>query len=258
MNEVPRRLRIRRIETLSTSLKIPTAAESTKHNKRFAPSFLEHDWYILKSLRACIDSFLALDRLTENAHVVVDMGCGDRPYESLFRSQECRYVGCDLMGELDVLLEPGQRVDLPDDFADGVVSFQVLEHVWDLDWYLGECRRILKPGGWLLLSTHGTWLYHAHPTDFRRWTRDGLLGELRDRQFVVDRVEGVVGPLAWTTQIRLLGIRHVLESLSVLGKVLLLPVIITMNLRMILEDRFTPNSIRENNACVYLTLCHKS
>ena len=150
-----------------------------------------------------------------------------------------------------------ERVDLPDDYADGVVSFQVLEHVWDLDWYLGECHRILKPGGWLLLSTHGTWLYHAHPTDFRRWTRDGLLEELRDRQFVVDRVESVVGPLAWTTQIRLLGIRHVLESLSFLGKMILLPVIMTMNLRMLLEDALTPDSIRNNNACVYVTLCRK-
>jgi len=242
---------------MSTSLKMPATKQSKKLNKRFAPSFWEHDWYILKSLRASIDSFLAIDRLTDDAHVVVDMGCGDRPYESLFQSQECWYIGCDLGGEPDVLLEPGRRVDLPEDFADGVVSFQVLEHVWDLDWYLGECHRILKPGGWLLLSTHGTWLYHAHPTDFRRWTRDGLLGELRDRQFAVDRVEAVVGPLAWTTQIRLLGIRHVLESLSVIGRMILLPVIMTMNVRMILEESLTPDSIRNNNACVYVTLCRK-
>ena len=85
----------------------------------------------------------------------------------------------------------------------------------------------------------------------------GLLGELRDRQFVVDRVEGVVGPLAWTTQIRLLGIRHFLESLSFLGKMILLPVIMTMNSRMILEEALTPDSIRNNNACVYVTLCRK-
>lgn len=74
---------------------------------------------------------------------------------------------------------------------------------------------------------------------------------------MVDRVESVVGPLAWTTQIRLLGIRHVLESLSFLGKMILLPVIMTMNLRMLLEDALTPDSIRNNNVCVYVTLCRK-
>jgi len=156
-----------------------------------------------------------------------------------------------------VLLEPGRPADLPGESADGVVSFQVLEHVWDLDWYLGECHRVLKPGGWLLLSTHGTWLYHAHPTDFRRWTRDGLVGELLERHFQVESVEGVVGPLAWTTQIRLLGIRHFLEPLSSFGRMILLPVSIVMNSRMILEDAITPTFIRNDNACVYVTLCRK-
>jgi hypothetical protein len=37
-----------------------------------------------------------------------------------------------------------------------------------------------------------------------------------------------------------------------------LPVISTfMNLRMILEEAMTPDSIRDDNACVYLTLCRK-
>jgi SAM-dependent methyltransferase len=234
-----------------------TVALLKQNNKRFAPSFLEHDWYILKSLRAAIDSFLAFERLTDKAQIVVDMGCGDRPYEPLFRTGECRYIGCDISGDVDILLESGQRVNLPDNYADGVVSFQVLEHVWDLGWYLGECHRILKPGGWLLLSTHGTWLYHAHPTDYRRWTRPGLLGELRDRGFVLDRIEGIVGPLAWTTQIRLLAIRHVLETLPLLVNAILFPVVVIMNVRMMLEDWLTPHSIRNDNACVYLTLCRK-
>ena len=74
---------------------------------------------------------------------------------------------------------------LPDGCAKVIVSFQVLEHVWDLDWYFSEIRRLLAPGGTLLLSTHGTWLYHPHPTDFRRWTREGLRMELSSRGFVV-------------------------------------------------------------------------
>ncbi|MGO9596854.1 MAG: class I SAM-dependent methyltransferase [Isosphaeraceae bacterium] len=242
---------------MDSSATMLSPARSGRPCKRLTPSFWEHDWYVLKSLRSCIESILTRDCLREDARVVVDMGCGDCPYEPLFRQPNCTYLRGDLQGDVDFLIEPGRPVDLADASADGVVSIQVLEHVWDLDWYLGECHRILNPGGWLLLSTHGTWPYHAHPTDFRRWTREGLMAELRQRHFAVERIESVVGPLAWTTQIRLLGIRHLLESLGTFGKITLRPVLLIMNLRMVLEDKLTPSAIRDENACVYVTLSRK-
>ncbi len=167
-------------------------------------------------------------------------------------------MACDIDGDVDVRITPGKPVPLPDASADGIVSFQVLEHVWDLDWYLGECRRLLKPGGWLLLSTHGTWLYHPHPTDFRRWTRDGLTRELASRGFLVQRAEPVVGPLAWTSVFRLLGIREALRALPLVGPVLLVPITLLKNLQIALEDRITPASLRDTNACVYVTVSRKT
>jgi SAM-dependent methyltransferase len=185
------------------------------------------------------------------------MGCGCCPYKVLFEHDDCRYVSCDLSGSVDVTLRPGQPVELADGLADGVVSFQVLEHVWDLHWYLSECYRILKPGGWLLLSTHGAWPYHAHPTDFRRWTRDGLVEELSSQCFRVEHIDALVGPLAWTTQFRLLGIRQFLGSLSYIGAMILYPLIFLTNLRIIIEDVITPAAIREVNASIYVALCRK-
>ena len=35
----------------------------------------------------------------------------------------------------------------------GVLSHAVIEHVADADRYLGECARVLEPGGWMYLST---------------------------------------------------------------------------------------------------------
>ena len=151
-------------------------------------------------------------------------------------------------------MTPGLPIAVDDAFASGVVSFQVLEHVWDLGWYLGECRRVLRPGGWLLLSTHGTWLYHPHPTDFRRWTRDGLVGEIEAHGFVVEHITGLMGPLAWTTQFRLLGYRDVLRRITLLGGLVLPLLTVVMNVRMELEDAITPVSIRETNACVYVVV----
>ncbi|HEX4726258.1 MAG TPA: methyltransferase domain-containing protein [Jatrophihabitans sp.] len=34
-----------------------------------------------------------------------------------------------------------------------VVALQVIEHVWDHRQFLAECARVLRPGGWLVLST---------------------------------------------------------------------------------------------------------
>jgi SAM-dependent methyltransferase len=228
-----------------------------RQQHRFAPRLWHHDWHHLVNLRDDLQVVLRKHELPRPGDRVLDLGCGDRPYESWFRRPGCEYFGCDLGEGADVRIEPGRSLPLADGSADGVVSFQVLEHVWDLDWYLGECYRLLKPGGWLLLSTHGTWLYHPHPTDFRRWTRDGLERELTSRGFTLETLRGSVGPLAWTTQFRLLGLRHLLLKVPVLGRLLLGPLACLMNLRMVLEDALTPTSIRDVNASVYVTLSRK-
>lgn len=222
--------------------------------RRSHPPWWDHQHYPLKRLRQSIDRMIAERLALAPGQRIVDLGCGDRPYQTHFEACGCTYVGCDLDGNPDVRIQPGQPLNLPDGSADGVVSFQVLEHVWDLDWYLGEARRILRSGGWLLLSTHGTWLYHPHPTDFRRWTRDGLVGELQARGFEVEAVDALVGPLAWTTQFRLLGVREVLRRIPLAGGLLLRPLILAANLRMTLEDWITPDGIRDANACKYVTL----
>jgi SAM-dependent methyltransferase len=233
--------------------------QPSSSHKRLQPSFWrDHDWYSLLRLRQGIEAVLREGGLLQPGARVADLGCGDRPYEPLFRSQGVEYVACDLEGDVDVRIEPGKPLDLPSGSVNGIVSFQVLEHVWDLDWYLGECHRLLEPGGWLLLSTHGTWLYHPHPTDFRRWTRDGLVGELQARGFSPEVVRPVVGPLAWTTQFRLFGMRHVLLKVPVVGPWLLVPLYAFMNVRMALEDAITPASIRDVNASVYVTLSRKA
>lgn len=156
-----------------------------------------------------------------------------------------------------IRLEPGVPLPLPDKSADVVVSFQVLEHVWDLDWYLGECKRLLRDNGRLVLSTHGVWLYHPHPTDFRRWTRDGLVKELESRGLIVESITGVVGPLAWTTQFRSLGYHHLLSRIPVLGKLLSALVCSFMNARMAVEDAITPAVQVDANAAVYLVIARR-
>ena len=214
--------------------------------------------HVLVNLRKTIDQILKSHLNLMPGQKVVDIGCGDKPYELIFKEYGCRYLGCDLDGVANIRIKEGEKISIPDKSADGIVSFQVLEHVWDLNWYLGECKRILKNDGWLLLSTHGSWLYHPHPTDYRRWTRDGLVKELEERSFKVKNVFAVVGPLALTTQYRLLGIYLFLKKIPLFGPILLFPITIFMNLLMSFEDLITPTSFKETNACVYVTVSYKT
>lgn len=51
------------------------------------------------------------------------------------------------------LVEVGKPLPFADTTFDVVLSFQVLEHIRDTDRYLSEVRRVLAPGGYLLLVT---------------------------------------------------------------------------------------------------------
>jgi SAM-dependent methyltransferase len=224
---------------------------------RLYPTLWDHQWHPLVELRRALEELIAREALAGSEDLVVDVGCGDRPYEPLFTRRGARYIGCDLDEGAEVVIRPGEPIPLADESASGVVSFQVLEHVWDLDWYLGECRRMLRPGGWLVLSTHGVWPYHPHPTDYRRWMRDGLMGELQARGFEVESIVGLGGPLAWTTEIRLLGVREVLRRIPVIGPMAVAALFLVGNPWMVIEDKLTPASIRATNACNYLTFSRR-
>ena len=121
------------------------------------------------------DLLIALRALVpKNLSMVLDYGCGGSPYRPLFGS--CTYHRADLSGGNNLDFEYGPDARLPSVISgyDCVLSTQVLEHVEDPETYLGECYRVLRPGGCLLLTTHGLYEDHACPYDYWRWTVYGL------------------------------------------------------------------------------------
>ena len=229
------------------------------HHRRLAPRLWDSDWLQLRPLARLLADQAAA-HIAPGA-VVVDYGCGDQPYAGMLRALGFDYRPADLI-EPDIdeqaeehgklAISPDGRVPLPDGSAGAVLSVQVLEHVADLDAYCAEIGRLLKPDGTLLLSTHGSWLYHPHPTDFRRWTRTGLILDLETRGLKVEEIFAIAGPLATTTMLRLTGFAFVLRRLPLLGPAIAGALAIIMNLRGLLEDAITPEQMRLDNACVYL------
>jgi SAM-dependent methyltransferase len=211
---------------------------------------------VLRGMHTVITDFAS--RIARPGIAALDFGCGARPYESLFTARGVSYRGADFDGAPDLRIASDGTIGAADASVDLVLSFQVLEHVRDLDTYFAEAHRVLRDDGLMLLSTHGTWLYHPHPEDHRRWTREGLLNDISVRGFEVTECVPVVGPLAWTTMVRLTCASYPLRGVPVVGKAAARLLAIVMNAKAWIEDRITPAWVTKDNACVYVTLSRKA
>ena len=108
--------------------------------------------------------------------VVIDVGCGGRPYEE-FVPSGARYIGLDLTPTLGSWPDCWARADaipIAGGAAALVLCTQVLEHLPDPHRCVAEIARVLAPGGRLVLTAPQTWNLHEAPHDYYRFTRYGL------------------------------------------------------------------------------------
>lgn len=108
---------------------------------------------------------------------VLDVGCGRKPYRDTYFAAATDYVGVDYEtpnSQPDIV---ASALDLPLEAQsfDTVVSTEVLEHVPDPLRALREMHRVLRRGGYLILSTPMYWPRHEIPHDYFRYPYDGLI-----------------------------------------------------------------------------------
>ena len=102
-------------------------------------------------------------------------------------------------GRIDIY-SPLDQIPVPEAHFDAIVCNAVLEHVRNPHEVLDEFYRVLKPGGYLYLGVPFMQPEHLDPTDFQRYTKDGLCELVRRHRFGVEKVEGihnVYHTLAW-------------------------------------------------------------
>jgi SAM-dependent methyltransferase len=155
---------------------------------------------ISESLRTFVEELWAvrrpiLDLVREAARglppgaVVLDVGAGDAPYRELFADVDYRTVewhASEHDGAQDAdILASADAVPIDDGCCDAVLLTEVLEHVPEPLAVLRELRRVLRPGGKLVLTVPLVWHLHELPHDYYRFTGSGLRN-LLDRAGFVD------------------------------------------------------------------------
>lgn len=150
------------------------------------------DWLTTRALRLALQAaatraLAAVGAMDTTALRVLDLGCGERPWEGLFGHAHCIGVDISSDGARPDVVAQGHALPFPDASFDIVFSSQVLEHVADEKPVLGECARTLRPAGQLVLSVPFYWPLHEEPHDYRRFTCHGLRRSLAQAGF--DRIE---------------------------------------------------------------------
>lgn len=164
-------------------------------NKRLNPTIFNTRYVALSKLRDTTLQIIRKSTSSKKDLDLIDFGCGEMPYHRAIEPFVKNYIGVDL--KINPLahhhIDYDSKTTLPDSFTDIILSNQVLEHVDSPEGYLDEAWRLLKPGGTLILSTHGYWYYHPTPHDYWRWTSAGLQKLIESRHFEIKEFTGILG-----------------------------------------------------------------
>lgn len=107
------------------------AGPAFERQRRSQPRLWDTDWLVLRGMRTAIEGLA--DRIASPGKVALDFGCGAKPYEQVFTDRGVTYIGADLGNEHDVQIQPDGTLLAAEHSADLLTSFQVLEHVRDID-----------------------------------------------------------------------------------------------------------------------------
>lgn len=108
--------------------------------------------------------------------VVLDAGAGRLAWRALLEARATRYIAADLdaAAGLDFRCDLQGGIPLPDASVDTIFCCSVLEHAPQPWLVLPEFRRVLAPGGRLILSVPFLYYVHGAPHDYFRFTRHGI------------------------------------------------------------------------------------
>lgn len=134
-------------------------------------------------------------KLPENSGVLLDVSGMGKPYACFFRNRVAHHFVIDISPEDSVdIVGDARSMPLADGTVDAVLCTQVIEHIPEPVPVLQEIRRVLRPGGTLILSVPAIFPQHGAPGDYWRYMPQGLAWLLRDfRSVQIQSETGTLG-----------------------------------------------------------------
>jgi SAM-dependent methyltransferase len=132
---------------------------------------------------------------------LLDVGCGEKPYESIFRPYVTEYIGVEYARTFEDTASSSRKTG-PDFYYDGkvlpfesqsfdtVISIQVLEHTPHPQVVLDEMARVVRKDGIVIVSVPFSFRLHEEPHDYFRYTPHGLRAMFEAAGLTVDEVRG--------------------------------------------------------------------
>lgn len=134
--------------------------------------------------------------------LLVDIGCGEKPYEDTIKRYVTGHIGIDHEGtahNTSHIDRFGTAYDIPfeDKSFDSALCTAVLEHLEEPEQALRECHRVLKSGGVAIYSVPFIWHLHEEPRDFFRYSKYGLKYLFEKAGFEIIEIKALSG--FWVT-----------------------------------------------------------
>ena len=127
---------------------------------------------------------------------LLDLGCGSRPYFSIYQPYFSKTIGADLADspfpkkEIDIYCSATQ-VPLPYESVDVILCTEVLHDLAEPDLFFTEVKRLLKKGGVLVMTSPFVVPIVDGSFDHYRYTKQGLIYRIQKSGLEVKSIEEV-------------------------------------------------------------------
>lgn len=137
--------------------------------ERLRPQLYDYSFVMTLSAKNTINKMLKLITRNNRPLKVLDLGCGYKPFQSLFPNDQ--YIGVDmsLNSYADVIAD-NHNLPFKDNIFDVIIITEVLEHCDDEYKVINELKRVAKNQALVYLTLPFIFPLHGIPYDFNRFS----------------------------------------------------------------------------------------